>query len=136
MFKTQMEPRAPGMWFVVWLQSFGQFIEAAVLQKKLQGAQRFQTMRSMSPNIKAYIQKVSLSGCPNSKIMLVTWGTLEPLEDSPVNGIILWSIIGVQTMGKCDWFVLYHINKFLVYKIEKHCMWTHMHCMWQLVHAQ
>ena len=48
MFKTQIEPRAPGMWFVVSVQSFGQFIEA-VLQEKLQGAQRFQTMKSMSP---------------------------------------------------------------------------------------
>lgn len=71
MFKTQMEPRAPGMWFVVSLQSFGQFIEA-VLQEKLQGAQRFQTMRWMSPNIKAYMQKVSLSTVVAQIQMLVT----------------------------------------------------------------
>ena len=30
MFKTQMELRAPGMWLVVSLQSFGQYIEAVL----------------------------------------------------------------------------------------------------------
>ena len=44
-------------------------------------------MRSSSPNIKAYMKKVSLSGCPNSNVSHLRHPG--PLEDSPDNGTIL-----------------------------------------------